>query len=167
MKETISRGAPLKRRGVKLAGGGMLALMLGSKSMALALFSKGIADLEKGWRADHPDVAPGWRVRWEHATRFYEKTHTNPVNRALHMAGIPLILSGAIGLVTMPRFSPPWAMSAGAFGIGWALNIVGHSVYEKNRPAFADDPLSFVAGPIWDLAQVRQALARAASSSST
>ena len=38
--------------------------------------------------------------------------------------------------------------------MGWAFNIVGHAVYEKNAPAFADDPLSFIAGPAWDLQQM-------------
>jgi uncharacterized membrane protein YGL010W len=33
------------------------------------------------------------------------------------------------------------------------MNLVGHAVFEKNRPAFADDPLSFLAGPAWDLRQ--------------
>ena len=30
-------------------------------------------------------------------------------------------------------------LSAGAYVGGWALNLVGHSKYEKNEPAFAED----------------------------
>jgi uncharacterized membrane protein YGL010W len=44
--------------------------------------------------------------------------------------------------------------SAAAFAGGWALNILGHMVYEKKKPAFAEDPLSFVAGPVWDAKQL-------------
>jgi uncharacterized membrane protein YGL010W len=34
------------------------------------------------------------------------------------------------------------------------LNIVGHACFERRAPAFSDDPLSFVAGPVWDLQQL-------------
>jgi uncharacterized membrane protein YGL010W len=34
------------------------------------------------------------------------------------------------------------------------LNFIGHGKYEKNAPAFADDPLSFIAGPVWDFQQI-------------
>ncbi|HEY9842645.1 MAG TPA: Mpo1-like protein, partial [Candidatus Obscuribacterales bacterium] len=50
----------------------------------------------------------------------------------------------------------PWVISAVAFAGGWALNILGHSKYEKKAPAFTEDPLSFVAGPVWDIQQIMQ-----------
>ena len=67
-----------------------------------------------------------------------------------------MILGGTIGLITAPRYRPLWTLSATSFTIGWVLNIVGHAFYEKNKPAFADDPLSFIAGPVWDLEQSRK-----------
>jgi len=33
--------------------------------------------------------------------------------------------------------------------IGWAFQVVGHSVYEKNRPAFARNVLHLLIGPLW------------------
>jgi len=45
-------------------------------------------------------------------------------------------------------------LSASAFVGGWVLNFIGHGRYEKNQPAFADDPLSFIAGPAWDFMQL-------------
>jgi hypothetical protein len=143
-----------KSRGLALAATGMGALMVGCKIGGLGLFGRGFVDLERQWREDN--VFQGdWRQRWDRSITFYEETHRNPTNRALHIAGIPLILGGAVGLLAMPAYSPPWWFSAGAFGTGWAMNLVGHAVFEKNRPAFADDPLSFVAGPVWDLKQLR------------
>ena len=47
-----------------------------------------------------------------------------------------------------------WGVAAGSFAFGWGLNIVGHQFFEKNAPAFKDDPLSFIAGPVWDLQQL-------------
>jgi len=152
-----------KTRDVAFAVGGMGALLTGSKLASLALFAKGFQGLEKQWRDRHPEFVGGWRERWAEATRFYEATHQDETNRVLHMVGIPMIVGGAVGLLATPAFSPPWMLSAGSFAAGWALNIVGHSAFEKNAPAFADDPLSFLAGPVWDLQQLKKGGFKAAA----
>lgn len=133
--------------------GGMGLLLLGHKMKALAMFGHGLSCLEQAWRDAHPDVASGWSARWEQAIAFYEATHQNETNRTLHRWGIPIILTGAVGLLLAHPFRKPWWLSAAAFAGGWTLNIIGHSLYEKNAPAFTEDPLSFVAGPVWDIQQ--------------
>ncbi len=140
--------------GVGLAVGGMAALLAGQKLAGLAMFAAGAAGIEKRWRKAHPEFQGGLKDRWKAAIDFYETQHKNDVNRKLHIVGIPMIVGGAVGLLASPSYTPPWLASAGLFAGGWALNIVGHAVYEKNKPAFSDDPLSFLAGPAWDLAQV-------------
>ena len=163
-----ARAAPLvqdrKQRGQFFAAAGMAGLLTGSKVAALGLFARGVVDLEAEWRAAHPDFVGGPAERWKAAIEFYESTHRDDTNRLLHIVGIPIIVGGATGLIVWPRYTPPWFLSAGAFAAGWALNLVGHGVFEKNRPAFADDPLSFVAGPVWDLAHLKQALGRSTAS---
>lgn len=72
------------------------------------------------------------------------------MNRKLHIVGIPMIVGGTAGLLLFSPFRPLWLASAAAFVAGWALNFLGHGRFEKNAPAFADDPLSFIAGPAWD-----------------
>lgn len=143
-----------KARDIAFAVGGMGALAAGGKLSALALFAKGVQGLEATWREKHPEFTGGFGERWRKAAEFYEATHQNPTNRVLHMVGIPMIVGGAVGLLVSPSFSPPWVASAGTFAAGWALNIAGHAFFEKNAPAFADDPLAFVAGPLWDLQQL-------------
>jgi hypothetical protein len=138
------------------AAGGMAALLLGRKTLALGLFARGIEKLERNWRAAHPEFKGGLGERWDAATAFYEQTHKNPVNRWLHITGIPMIALGAAGLLSFKPFRPAWSAAAGAFTTGWALNLVGHAIFEKNAPAFKDDPLSFLAGPIWDIKQAVQ-----------
>lgn len=135
--------------------GGMGALMMGRKREGLALFARGVWGLEKGWREKHPDFDGSLKQRWASALSFYEQTHRNHTNRWLHMVGIPMIASGAVGLIAAKPRKATWRASAWLFGVGWALNFVGHGFYEKNAPAFADDPLSFLAGPAWDLMQWR------------
>lgn len=150
--------APRRVRGVAQTVGGMVGLVTGSKLGSMVLAARGVRDLEAEWRAAHPDFDGGARERWAAAIEFYEATHTDPTNRALHMVGIPIIVGGVTGLLVWPRYSPPWVVSAGAYGVGWALNLVGHAFFEKNAPAFADDPLSFLAGPVWDLYRLKDAL---------
>ncbi len=140
-----------RKRNIAYTVGGMAALLTGRKVAALSLFGKGIAGLEKEWRENHPDFDGDMADRWEEAISFYEETHVEPTNRMLHKVGIPMIVGGGAGLLLFRPFRPLWLASASSFTVGWALNIVGHSKYEKNAPAFADDPFSFIAGPVWDL----------------
>lgn len=144
-----------KKLSLALTAGGMVGLLTGSKIGALTLFGLGARGLEKNWRAEHPETPDTWAARWDAAITFYNDTHQEPTNRSLHRIGIPMILGGAVGLLLFPRFRPLWLASAGSFAVGWSLNLIGHGLFEKNKPAFADDPLSFIAGPIWDLEQMK------------
>jgi hypothetical protein len=143
-----------KNRNVALAAGGMLALLAGRKVTALGLFAKGFQGLEKVWRQEHPDFDGDLKARWERALEFYDQTHKDAANRKLHIVGIPFIVAGAVGLFVFPAYRPMWGASAASFVGGWVLNFIGHGRYEKNAPAFSDDPLSFVAGPVWDFQQL-------------
>jgi hypothetical protein len=141
------------KRHVIAAGGGMVALLAGRKLTAVALFGYGLAGLERQWRAKHPEFKGGFGERWQEALRFYGETHQEPTNRKLHIIGIPFIVAGTVGLLAFPSYTPPWGLAAAAFAGGWVLNFIGHGTYERKAPAFADDPLSFIAGPVWDLKQ--------------
>lgn len=144
-----------RARNVALTVGGMAALLGGQKVVALSMFGRGLKGLEDCWREAHPNFNGGLKERWEEAVEFYEATHRNPTNRKLHMVGIPMIVGGAAGLLIFNPYRPLWFISASGFAAGWVLNIVGHAGYEKNAPAFADDPLSFLAGPVWDLQNMK------------
>lgn len=142
-----------KTRDLACVAGGMGLLLAGSKVVALAVFGRGLVGLERRWRAKRGFTGT-WSERFHRAGVFYEGTHQDPVNRALHMAGIPFVVAGAAGMLAFPAYSPPWLAAAAAFVFGWVLNFIGHGVFEKNAPAFAEDPLSFVMGPVWDLRQL-------------
>ncbi len=140
----------------KLTAGGVL-MMLGAKATPLYLFQSGLRGLEAEWRLRH-EFHGSLSERWSRAVAFYESTHVDKTNRILHIVGIPMIVGGTAGLLLIPSWTPPWAVALGSFSIGWALNLAGHKYFERNAPAFEEDPLSFVAGPVWDLAQIRQAV---------
>lgn len=143
-----------KQIGTAEVAGGMLLLLMGHKAKGLALFAHGFYQLEQEYRAAHPDLEPGLKARWQEAVTFYEATHQDETNRSLHRWGIPVIVGGAVGLFAAKPYRAPWVASAAAFAGGWALNFIGHGKYEKKAPAFTEDPLSFLAGPVWDLQQL-------------
>jgi hypothetical protein len=164
----MAQSSQSARVGVALAVAGMGALCLGFKRSALSLFSLGLRTLELDWRRRHSEFRGGTGARWQAALEFYRETHQNPSNRTLHVVGIPLIVGGAVGLFVSRPLHPisggVWLGSLGAFGVGWALNLVGHAVHERRAPAFSEDGLSFIAGPVWELQELmRGALRRTGS----
>ncbi len=132
--------------------------MTGAKATPLAMFAVGARGLEREWRAAHPDATGSFGDRWQRAIEFYDATHQDPVNRVLHIVGIPMIVGGVVGMLAAPRYTPPWWVANGSWTAGWILNFIGHGLFEKGAPAFADDPLSFVAGPVWDFMQLQKKL---------
>lgn len=143
-----------KQWGTVAVAGGMALVLLGHKGKGLTLFGQGLYSLEKEYRQAHPELEPGLKARWQEAVTFYEDTHQDETNRSLHRWGIPVILAGTLGLLIPKAYSKAWWLGAGAFTFGWILNFIGHGKYEQNPPAFTEDPLAFVAGPVWDWKQL-------------
>ena len=54
---------------------------------------------------------------------------------------------GAIDLVA--RAVADWRIGLAAFVVGWIFQAVGHAVYEKKRPAFFQNLLHLLVGPIF------------------
>lgn len=154
LKSLIEKVPNPRQRNMLLTGGGMVALLSGRKVEAATMFARGIQGLEQQWRERHPEFGGGFAERWAWSEAYYEQTHQDPTNRVLHVIGIPMIIGGTVGLAAFKPYRPLWFASAGAFTGGWALNFVGHAVFEKRAPAFADDPLGFLAGPVWDAKQL-------------
>jgi uncharacterized membrane protein YGL010W len=48
----------------------------------------------------------------------------------------------------------PFWVNVALFVIGWILQFVGHSVYEKRQPAFLTNTLHLLVGPLWILNDV-------------
>jgi uncharacterized membrane protein YGL010W len=48
----------------------------------------------------------------------------------------------------------PFAAALAAFGAGWALQFVGHYVYEKKSPAFFRHMAHLLVGPLWILGRL-------------
>lgn len=141
---------------------GVAGLFLGAGPLAAVPFGLSLRSMESRWRQKR-SFSGTFAERWAHAIVHYEGTHQHPVNRALHVAGTPAVVAGTLGLAVsspfVPLTWPIWGPSAAAFTLGWASNLVGHAVFERNPPAFADDPWSFLAGPMWEIDLLRKQLA--------
>ncbi len=148
-----------RKRDLAFTAGGAAALVAGFGPLSLVSFGLGVRGLEKQWRAKHAFTGK-FDERWARSVKFYEGTHKNSTNRLLHVVGTPFILAGTAGLMVsspiIPLTWPVYVPSVASFVGGWALNLVGHAAFEKNPPAFADDPLGFVAGPMWELDLLRK-----------
>lgn len=83
----------------------------------------------------------------------YEGAHQDPGNKALHLAGIPLVvLSLPLFLLApfIPRF---WRIPAALFALGWTLQLTGHAM-EGRRPEFLKDWRFLLVGLRWWAARV-------------
>lgn len=158
LDDLISKVMDERNQSLALLAGGTVGLMAGAKATPLTMYARGLIGLEKQWRAAHPEFRGSLADRWRVALEFYDETHQDRTNRVLHTVGIPMILGGFLGMLASPRYTPLWWASNGSWTAGWALNFIGHGLFEKAAPAFADDPLSFVAGPAWDFVRLKDRL---------
>jgi len=63
---------------------------------------------------------------------------------------------GALMLIVSVAFylagaALPFWINVALFVVGWILQFVGHSVYEKRQPAFLTNAMHLLVGPLWIL----------------
>jgi uncharacterized membrane protein YGL010W len=73
----------------------------------------------------------------------YGADHAHIGTRLTHMVGIPMIVAS---LPLLP-LNPP--LGGALFVGGWALQFVGHYVFEHNDPKFFGDPANLLVGVAW------------------
>jgi uncharacterized membrane protein YGL010W len=86
---------------------------------------------------------------WTDLMERYEADHQNPVNRACHKVGIPLI-AGALPVGATVIGLP---LAAAMFTTGWTFQFVGHA-FEGKKPTFVDDKRALVVGLLWWMKKV-------------
>lgn len=67
------------------------------------------------------------------------------------MFALPVLLIGGIFLLIAHCF--PWQAHILFFILGWAFQLIGHYLAERNRPAFLQNLLHFYVGPRWMVQQ--------------
>ena len=69
-----------------------------------------------------------------------------------------LLLSTAAMIVNHASAASVWSISAALIVIGFALQAVGHQVFERRQPALLDNPTHLLLGPMFVMAKLFIAL---------
>jgi uncharacterized membrane protein YGL010W len=75
------------------------------------------------------------------------------IGLAIVAAAIPL-LSMAAMIAGHVSVAWVWTITAGLIVIGWALQIVGHLLFEHRRPALLDNPIHMLMSPMFVFAKL-------------
>ncbi|HEY6140706.1 MAG TPA: Mpo1-like protein [Thermoanaerobaculia bacterium] len=67
------------------------------------------------------------------------------------LGAVMLVVSA--GFYLLGSWMPLW-LNVALFVLGWILQFLGHSVYEKRSPAFLTNALHLLVGPLWILNDV-------------
>ena len=77
-----------------------------------------------------PRGTPGQQPTWRRPLQFlywkWRQRHQHPFNFVIHLVGIPLAVAGVCLFFTMPW--EDWYLGAGALGLGYLLQYIGHRV---------------------------------------
>jgi uncharacterized membrane protein YGL010W len=92
-------------------------------------------DLTPGGRAGVP--VPDRSASFAEKMAYYRSQHTTKGVRATHLVGIPGVAFSMPVMATRPRVGLP------LFAASWALQVVGHKVFEKNKPALSKGFLTY------------------------
>lgn len=68
---------------------------------------------------------------------YYRSQHRSAGIKATHLVGIPVVALSLPLVVARPRVGLPM------FAAGWAVQVAGHRIFEKNSPALANGPVSY------------------------
>lgn len=90
----------------------------------------------------------------ERALDEYDRDHSHPWNRALHLIGIPLITA------SIPAVFVSWPLAVGLFASGWGAQFAGHAI-EGKKPSFTRDRRFMAVGAVWYLRTMRRLVVRA------
>ena len=158
VKSAIESWASPEQRTAYLTAGAAGALVLGRKKMAFGLLAQAARDFDTVLSEGDPDRSGKFLERMGSAVDSYQTRHTHRVTRIVHVASLPLIAGGAVGLLASRPLFPVWNVAVGAFSVGCAMNIGTQLILEDAPLLIGGDPLSLTVGPLWDVFHPRQAL---------
>jgi uncharacterized membrane protein YGL010W len=92
-------------------------------------------DLTPGRRDDVP--VPPADAPFAEKMAYYRSQHTTKGVRLTHLVGIPGVAFSMPVILVKPR------LGVRVFALSWALQVLGHKVYEKNNPALTKGFLTY------------------------
>jgi uncharacterized membrane protein YGL010W len=92
-------------------------------------------DLTPGRRDDVP--VPPTDAPFAEKMAYYRSQHTTKGVRLTHLIGIPGVAFSMPVILARPR------LGLRVFGLSWALQVLGHKVFEGNNPALTKGFLTY------------------------
>ena len=89
----------------------------------------------------------------------YATSHQNPINKACHMVGIPLIALSVLLFALALEWSHVFLPALALFVTGWVLQFIGHA-FEGKKPEFLTDWRFLFVGLRWWVTKMRAAITR-------
>jgi uncharacterized membrane protein YGL010W len=90
---------------------------------------------------------------WDDWIRQYSISHQNPVNRACHTVGIPMIALSVLVIPLILWYTRFWMLAVGLFVVGWIFQFIGHA-FEGKPPEFFQDWRFLFVGLRWWFAKM-------------
>lgn len=90
---------------------------------------------------------------WNEWIAEYSRSHQNPVNRACHTLGIPMIVLSIVLFIAAIVWHALWPTALVLFIVGWIFQFVGHAV-EGKPPEFLHDWRFLFVGVRWWVAKL-------------
>jgi uncharacterized membrane protein YGL010W len=90
---------------------------------------------------------------WDGWIRQYSNSHQNPVNRACHTVGIPMIALSVLVIPLILWHTHFWMLAVGLFVVGWIFQFIGHA-FEGKPPEFFQDWRFLFVGLRWWFAKI-------------
>jgi uncharacterized membrane protein YGL010W len=120
----------------------------------MIVFGVGVLLARAHWTGGDPGLTLAW-VAWALATLWY-------VSRGHLLLGVAVsvvnaVLFGLAHLVSAGSVANWLTWGLGFFGVGWVIQFIGH-YYEGKKPAFADDLVGLLVGPMFVTAEALFAL---------
>src|SRR5215467_13816162 len=120
----------------------------------LIVFAIGVLLARPGFEVNHLSLTPAWVV-WAASSLWY-------VTRGNFLLGITVSALNGIIILLAQWFAGGSILSWLAWGVstfllGWALQFLGH-YYEGRKPAFLDDLIGLLVGPMFIAAELLFAL---------
>ena len=94
------------------------------------------------------------RASFDRRLAYYRSQHTTLGCKITHMVGVPMIV------FSLPVFLVHRPLAVQMQKVGWTLQLIGHFVFEHNKPVFleAADPLTALAAIVFVTAEWQRAL---------
>ena len=90
---------------------------------------------------------------WDSWIHQYSTSHQNPVNRACHTIGIPMIALSVLVTPLIFWHTSFWMLAAALFILGWIFQFIGHA-FEGKPPEFFQDWRFLFVGLRWWFAKI-------------